>query len=371
LSVAAQDPYASALETIRLQAELLRAKDQIIASQQATIAALTMPGGSSPLTTNQVYQRFEAAQRGRKSWKQIRNRLRAFLVEFGDQPAMSVTPPKWAAFRERRKTGDEKLGPAVAPITINFELDWSKRMFSWATEPEQNLLPSNPLEKAKREKTDSARETWLTEEQLAKLLHHSGALIAAFVLVAVDTGKRISEVLTLRRDRLRFVDLTDGRRFALGDISKRLTKSKRANRAVLTPRCLAALELLPKSDVPFLFPSPKKPGSPYGARHIAKLFRAACVASGIDVFVAEGDGHIRAHDLRHTAATAAARRGATLPQVQQLLNHSSPSITMRYVHLDEDDALAMAQIIDAGATEERRGPRRVAPTVERRQLRVA
>lgn len=359
-----------------VDAAIIAEQARTIADQARTIVALSMPAGGSSLKVRAIYDRFEAAMKTSKSWRAIRNRLRPFLVVFGDSLAMTVTPPKWAEYRERRKVDDVICGKAVAPLTINFELDWAKRMFSWATEPEQNLLPANPLEKAKREKTDSARETWLTEEQLEHLLAKCGPVIAAFVLVAVDTGLRISEVLTLRRDRLRYVEVADGRTFAVGEISKRRTKGKRSHTAALTPRCLAALDVLPETTNPYLLPSPKKIGASYSVRQIARLFRAACVASGVDVFVADGDGHIRVHDLRHTAATAAARRGGSLPQVQQMLNHSSPSITARYIHLGEDDVIAIAQIMDTGAIKEkaRRPPRRAAAasaTVDQKNISFA
>lgn len=394
--VEAQDPrVAELLEAVRLRDELLLAKDaqlaiqeemlrvyrqadadhrQASAAQQQTILSLTMPGGISPLTVRQIYEKFEPRYRGGKSYKSVVNRLRAFVVVFGDDPAMTVTPKRWVEFRERRKVADPVCGAPVAPLTINFELNWAKRMFNWATEPEQNLLPSNPLAKAKNEKVDDKRETWLTEKQMDQLLAKCDPIVYAYVLIAVDTGKRISEVMSLRRDRMRPVELTDGRRFAICDISKRSTKSKRADQAALTPRCLDALARMPKppADNPFLFPSPvlKRKGKAISVRNMRRLFREACVASGVDVFVADGDFQLRPHDLRHQAATSAARRGATLPQVQALLNHASPAITSRYVHLGEQDILTVAQIQDLGAAEERRGPKRVAPTVTRRKLRA-
>lgn len=47
-----------------------------------------------------------------------------------------------------------------------------------------------------------------------------------------------------------------------------------------------------------------------------------------------GLSHIRRHDLRHTAATLAFRRGATIYDVQRLLGHRTPEMAMRiYTHL--------------------------------------
>ena len=42
---------------------------------------------------------------------------------------------------------------------------------------------------------------------------------------------------------------------------------------------------------------------------------------------------IRAHDLRHGFASMLVSGGRSLYEVQQILGHSDPKITMRYAHL--------------------------------------
>ena len=43
--------------------------------------------------------------------------------------------------------------------------------------------------------------------------------------------------------------------------------------------------------------------------------------------------HLRIHDLRHQFASHLVSAGKSLYQVQQLLGHSDPKVTMRYSHL--------------------------------------
>jgi integrase len=43
--------------------------------------------------------------------------------------------------------------------------------------------------------------------------------------------------------------------------------------------------------------------------------------------------HLRLHDLRHQYASFLINQGRTLYEVQQILGHSDPSVTMRYAHL--------------------------------------
>ena len=48
---------------------------------------------------------------------------------------------------------------------------------------------------------------------------------------------------------------------------------------------------------------------------------------------ANGGKNVRVHDLRHTFASMLVSAGRSLYQVQQILGHSDPKITMRYAHL--------------------------------------
>lgn len=43
--------------------------------------------------------------------------------------------------------------------------------------------------------------------------------------------------------------------------------------------------------------------------------------------------HLRLHDLRHGFASLLISGGRTLYEVQQILGHSDPKVTMRYAHL--------------------------------------
>lgn len=66
--------------------------------------------------------------------------------------------------------------------------------------------------------------------------------------------------------------------------------------------------------------------------------------------VKAGIEDFRLHDLRHTAASRFQRANKDLRLTQTLLNHSSPKMTVRYAHVDEDDmreALIQASLDNA------------------------
>ena len=68
---------------------------------------------------------------------------------------------------------------------------------------------------------------------------------------------------------------------------------------------------------------------------------------------------LRIHDLRHTFASFLVNSGHTLYEVQKLLGHSDPRITMRYAHLDSSELISAAEdvsrLIHASAEAEAEG----------------
>jgi len=55
-----------------------------------------------------------------------------------------------------------------------------------------------------------------------------------------------------------------------------------------------------------------------------------------------GQPHLRLHDLRHQYASFLINQGRTLYEVQAILGHSDPSVTMRYAHLSTKSLQAAA-----------------------------
>lgn len=358
-----------------------------LGAANATIATLAVTSHKrlhpDPITVRELYERFKRAYEGHKSWVAMRNRLLPFVEFFGDRLADSITPRDWAAFREKRLLdpvrGNAKSGRKMSKLTINHELGWVKRLFNWGMDEEQALVVCNPFARINRIKCRKARETWITEADAQRMIaaprptkHHARLVVHAFLLLMIDTGLRFNEARNLRRDRIRVREIESGRYVV--DVGR--TKNGKTHMSGLTQRAFDALaEIDPVNNCPYFFARLRRPHGSlietaelYSERQMRRWFREMCESSGVDAKVADGDVRLRPHDIRHSAATLAHRRGASLKAISRMLNHSDVSITARYIHDEENEAIAIADIMEDGLRIEskgrggrRRAPHRAAP----------
>ncbi len=148
----------------------------------------------------------------------------------------------------------------------------------------------------------------------------------SIVTVALNTGMRRSEVLSLKWSQIRngFIYLIktktdEARQIPLNDTLRELFPS--------IPRHI-------KSDYVFC----DKNGSPY--KDVRRSFKTAVEKAGIQDF--------RFHDLRHTFASRLVMKGVSLKTVQELLGHKDIKMTMRYSHLAEDYKVQAVKALDGG-----------------------
>jgi integrase len=160
----------------------------------------------------------------------------------------------------------------------------------------------------KLEEEDQGRLRFLSDDECARLLagcRTSGQpLLYPIVVIALNTGMRRSEVLGLTWDR---VDV------ARGVLQLEKTKNGKRREIPMNRAVYDVLSALPKSGGR-LFPS-----------SIRRAFENAVERAGVKDF------HF--HDLRHTFASWLTMKGRPLREVQELLGHTSISMTERYAHL--------------------------------------
>lgn len=297
-------------------------------------------GSASRLTVRELYAKWEKVRRLTRSWRLERARLEPFVRLAGDRFADEITPETWADLRAiRMYEASARTGRRVSAATLDTELLRAKQMFKWGKGA--GVLVSNPLAPARGSGARTARETWLTWEQVETLIGaaKSNPFLQAWILVAVSTGMRISETLTLRHDRIG----GDG----VVTINAAQTKSKRKRIVALSSRAMESVNELPRHwTSPFVFWS-KQTGRAVHPATMELWFRAAVEKCGLDAVCAEGDKKLRPHDLRHTHASLADAAGASPTAIRDQLGHRDLRTTERYLHRRHSDrALEMATIMD-------------------------
>ena len=115
-----------------------------------------------------------------------------------------------------------------------------------------------------------------------------------------------------------------------------LVDSKTGPRTVfLSPKAKAIIERQPRSDSPWVFPSPVNREKPRSADSVDGLWKLVRKQAEIE--------DVRLHDLRHSVASQAVLNGVPLPVVARLLGHSQVSMTLRYAHVADKEVEAAAQ----------------------------
>jgi len=215
-----------------------------------------------------------------------------------------------------------------------------------ATATSDGVIAANPAKIRGAMNVASKRQPIiLTPEQVAKIATEVRAELKAAVLIGAWCGLRWGEMTELRRS-----DVTpDGSVLSVGrGVTHRagechiLTPKGGKPRTVNVPPHVApdianhlAHHVGAEPDA-LLFPGALKKCKHMPDRTFRDHFRTALKAVGITE-------NVRIHDMRHTAATTAARF-ATLAEVQARLGHSTVNAAMRYQHAAQsrDGELAAA-----------------------------
>lgn len=275
---------------------------------------------------------------GGKDIKSKRMRLSRHLVPFfGDTPLSKISGfdvERYKKLRQQEKSGrggdrvstkakergaqPVKSARTTTAGTINRELAALSHVFSKAVE--WGWLAHRPA-KISRLKEGDGRIMYLTVAQVAKLIEAAKASDSAhlypFIVVAVETSMRMSEILSIRRENV--------------DVERRaiyIPKAKAGRREQPITAHLAAfvkdyIEALPPGT-PWLFPSAAaKSGHTVDIR---KPFIKAVVAAGLDPAL------VVRHTLRHTAITHLVQAGIDLPTVKRISGHKTLAMVERYAH---------------------------------------
>lgn len=198
---------------------------------------------------------------------------------------------------------------------------------------EWEWLDVNPMGKVRKLKESRGRVRTLTKVEIGDLLAACKASKAPHLyliaLLAVSTGMRLGEILTLTRGQ---VDLEKQRLI--------LTHTKNGDlRSVpLAGPALSELTLrlaTPGASGDLLFPG-KRTGGPVD-------FRSAWD----NILKKVGITNFRFHDLRHCASSLLLESGASLGQLAEVLGHRTLQMVKRYAHLSESHSAKLVTKMNA------------------------
>ena len=206
------------------------------------------------------------------------------------------------------------------PATINRYMAALSHVFTIAVK-EWEWMEDNPMRRITKFREPRGRVRFLSDEERHKLMEvcreSSNPLLHLAVVLALSTGARKMEILSLRWENIDF------KRKVIT-----LHQTKNGERRLL-PLAGYGLELLEEHATrehkakDFVFPN-KFGTAPV---ELKKCWETALRKAEIEDF--------RFHDLRHSAESYLAMNGASSGEIAEVLGHKTLSMVKRYAHLSE------------------------------------
>ena len=242
------------------------------------------------------------------------------------------------AYKNKRIQTKDSKGKGLEPSTVNREVTSIKRVLSWAAEQNPPLLlpVNNKIMGVDLFKENPGRIRYLTDKEIPALLSQCKTPhLKMAVILALETGLRIEGCLTLL-----WSEIKDGM----------IVKKVKGGTIVRVPVTNALREALDdfrrQSAVlsRYVIPSPVNPSKHMGT-DADFGFQTAVRNAGIEDF--------KFHDLRHTFATHFLTRGGDIRVLQEILGHSSVTMTEKYTHVVDEFKKKQMQNFDEKRGDER------------------
>lgn len=215
------------------------------------------------------------------------------------------------------------------PVMFNRVLATLSHMYTLAVEYKAVLVC--PVKTAKKRIKEKARLRYLTPEEVSRLLDLCPEHLRPIVEVALHTGMRKSEILSLRLGRE--VNLAE-RRITLG-VGGMRTKNDEVRHIPLNETAYQVLARVAEGKRPgdYLFVWKGK-----RILDIKTSWSRVLQEAGIEDF------HF--HDLRHTFASNLVMSGVDLYVLRDLLGHKDIKMTQKYAHLSPDHRAKAVTVLD-------------------------
>ena len=266
-------------------------------------------------------------QTRKRSWRLDEAMLRLHILPvFGDLKMNRITCSDIIAFQHHAHEKKYAAGTCNRLIILlRFIYNCA---IKWDVVPPQ----SNPCNGVDLFQDNGARERYLTQKEAQSLFQeldrNNNTQVSQIIQLLLYTGARKREILDARWDEI------DLHRHIL-TIPAARSKSKKTRHIPLSDAAVSLLRSIPReNDMPWVF------FNPVTRRPLVSIFYAW---NSIRKKVGLPD--VRLHDLRHSYASFLVNAGRSLYEVQKLLGHHDPKVTMRYAHLSPQAMLEAVNII--------------------------
>ncbi len=206
-----------------------------------------------------------------------------------------------------------------SPATIAKHLRYVRRALRQAVK--RGMLGRNPFDSDLFPTVEDKIPRILTDNEETKLRKAAEGLYGfrweAFIITALNTGARRTELLTLSWNRVE-LDHSPSVTFVK-------TKGRKDRRIPLTDETIVVLRRLQAMTL--------QAGGPFigMGKKLSSEWNTIAIKAGVE--------DVKPHDLRRTFCARLIRTGTPLPTVQKLAGHSAIATTLRYYNWVSDDDL--------------------------------
>ncbi len=222
------------------------------------------------------------------------------------------------------------LQQGYAPGTCNRWLVLVRYVFNCAIR--WGVLPpgNNPSHGVAFVEDKGGRERFLTADEVQRLFavlqRYPNPQLNNIIKLLLLTGARKREILDARWEHIDLEHRT---------LKVPVSKSGKPRFIALSDAAVEILNSIErKHDIPWVFYNPKT------LKPIVSFF-----AAWNTIRRAAQIPDVRVHDLRHSFASFLVMSGRSLYEVQKLLGHYDPKITMRYAHLSQQALIDAANVV--------------------------
>ncbi len=291
-------------------------------------------------TLDDLIERYEKNElpKRKSDVEKFKMHLNWWSKEIGSYLLSLITPSMLTQCKEKLETensikpqkGNKKRSPATVNrymATLSIVLGYACNEYGWIDE--------NPMKKVRKNKETASKDRYLTPEEIQRLLHacknyelkteNYNNETYLFVLIALSTGARYSEIHNLKWENVDF----QHRQFYFLN-----TKNKENRGVPMTNEIYKELKDFQKvRNIKNNYLWTTKDGKKLIDMRV-RFYKVLNIAQ-IE--------NCRFHDLRHTVASHIAMNGGSLLDIAQITGHKTMQMVKRYSHLTQKHTADLLQ----------------------------